>query len=271
MTGLPGRLVLLGHPVAHSLSPIFQQAALDRAGIALRYDVADVPPVELGAVLRSLRPLRGAGNLTIPHKRAGAACCDRLTPVAARTGAVNTFWYEGSELLGDNTDVMGFDGLITSLGLARVPQRVLLLGAGGAAAAVCEAVASWTGARVVIASRSRGSAQDLVLRYAHIADIAADVATAARTADLVVNATPVGLRDDGLPLPLTLLARDAVVTDLVYRRGETAWVREARRAGHVAADGLVMLLEQGVAAFRRWFGMEPDREAMWSALRTAAR
>ncbi|MEP7345814.1 MAG: shikimate dehydrogenase, partial [Gemmatimonadaceae bacterium] len=86
-------------------------------------------------------------------------------------------------------------------------------------------------------------------------------------ADLVVNATPVGLLDDEMVLPIDQLPRDAAVTDLVYRQGESRWVREARANGHPAADGLVMLVEQGAEAFRLWFGIEPDRDVMWRALR----
>lgn len=271
MNHRPGRLVLLGHPVAHSLSPTFQQAALQAAGIPLVYEALDVAPSDLSAVLEVLRSNSGAGNVTIPHKQAVAAFCDRLTPTAERTGAVNTFWVSEGQLVGDNTDVVGFDRLVATLALPHPPRRVLLLGAGGAAAAVCEAIHGWTGAHVRIASRSRASAERLARRYASIATMVADSAQAAADADLVVNATPVGLRDDEFPLPIEVMRRDTGVTDLVYRRGETPWVLAARAAGHPAVDGLVMLLEQGVAAFQRWFQQEPDRNAMWDALRRAAR
>ncbi|MFN8572509.1 MAG: shikimate dehydrogenase [Gemmatimonadaceae bacterium] len=271
MTLHPGRLVLLGHPVAHSLSPIFQQAALQSAGMALRYEALDVRADELPGLVKILKSQRAAGNVTIPHKQAVAALCDRLTPTAERTGAVNTFWFAEDRLCGDNTDVIGFDRLVQSLALPAVPQRVLLLGAGGAAAAVCETVRSWDGPKVSIWSRSRSSAEGLARRFDACATIVSDLSSAAASADLIVNATPVGLRDDALPLPIDSMRRDAAVTDLVYRRGETPWVLASRAAGHPAVDGLVMLLEQGIAAFRRWFHREPDRAAMWAALKDAAR
>jgi shikimate dehydrogenase len=215
--------------------------------------------------------VHGAGNVTIPHKRAVAALCDRLTPAAQHTSAVNTFWHEGEELVGDNTDVVGFQRLVDSLGLAQHPRHLALLGAGGGAAAVCEAARAWDGARVRLWSRSAARAEALTGRYALLVEAVATPLDAVRGADLVVNATPVGLTDDAMPLPIEAIPHDAAVTDLVYRLGESRWIREARAHGHPAADGLVMLVEQGAESFHRWFGIEPDRDVMWRALREAPR
>lgn len=266
MTLLPGRLVLLGRPVAHSLSPVFQNAALRRAALPLEYEAIDVSPGELPGMLLSLRQARGAGNVTIPHKAAVAAACDSLTLVAQRTRAVNTFWMEGGALVGDNTDVVGFLKLVESLQLPYIPRRVALLGAGGAAAAVCEAVREWEGASLRVFSRTSVRSVALAERFAGATSVDSHDALL-EDADLVVNATPVGLMGDDVPVSVDLLPRDAAVTDLVYRAGSTRWVREAQARGHPAADGLVMLVEQGAAAFRRWFGIDPDRDVMWSAIR----
>ena len=222
----PGRLVLLGHPVAHSLSPRFQDAALARAGIALTYETLDVLPSELSATLQGLRGVRAAGNVTVPHKSAMAVRCDRLTPIGERTCAVNTFWHEDDQLVGDNTDVAGFDALVRTLhGSAPRNARVALMGAGGAAAAVCEAIAHWDGARVSIIARRPTAAASLAERYPSLATPAISVSAGLRDATLIVNATPVGLTDDAMPLDPEMLPCDADVIDLVYRAGETAFVR----------------------------------------------
>lgn len=262
----PGRLVLLGHPVSHTLSPLFQNAALGAAGIPLTYEPLDVPPERLDATLASLRAVRGAGNATIPHKAALAARCDRRTGLAERTAAVNTFWLEGGALVGDNTDVGGFTRAVEAL-LGAVPHdaTVGLLGAGGAAAAVLAAVEQWPRARALVWNRSPARADALCARFGAVAR-RSDVEPLAREADLVVNATAIGLRDDEFPLEPERLRPDAAVLDLVYRRGETPWVRAARATGRRAADGLPMLLEQGALAFERWFGVTPDRAAMRLAL-----
>lgn len=267
MNALPGRLVLLGHPVAHSASPRFQNAALRAAGIPLLYEALDVTLGELDATLDALALVNAAGNVTIPHKEAIASRCAKLTPVAERCGAVNVFWHQDAMLHGDNTDVAGVDAVATALLQGRRNgARVALLGAGGAAAAVLCAVEGWDGARVRLYNRHMARAESLVQRFSAISTVSASLDDALRDATLVVNATPVGLHDDRHPVAIGALPVDAAVLDLVYRPEETSWVREARDAGHRAADGEGMLLEQGALAFERWFGRSPDRGAMWRAM-----
>jgi shikimate dehydrogenase len=264
---LPGRLVLLGHPVSHSLSPRFQNAALCAAGIPLQYEALDVAPDALGRALAELGEQRASGNVTIPHKEAVAALCVRGSPRADRCGAVNTVWHEDGELIGDNTDVGGVDAIAGALlGDARSSARVALLGAGGSAAAVMAAAERWGSARVRVYSRTMDRARALALRFGALVEVVTAVEDALEGATLVVNATPVGLHDDDLPVEVERIPAGAAVFDLVYRTGETAWVRAARNAGHRAADGEGMLVEQGALSFERWFGVEPDRNAMWSAL-----
>ena len=265
---LPGRLVLLGHPVSHSLSPRLQNAALDAADLPLRYEAIDIDPADLHSTLAELRAARAAGNVTIPHKQRVAAACDEVTPLARRVGAVNTFWVDTGKLHGDNTDVGGFTAAASAL-LGKIPSNVAVgvLGAGGAAAAVLAAIESWrNGSRALIYNRTLSRAQSLCARFRSVAEPIDDVRVL-RGVQLVVNATSVGLHDDALPLDLDLLPRDAALLDLVYRRGETAWIRAARDAGHRAADGLTMLVEQAALAFERWFGRPPDRGVMWRAVR----
>ena len=267
MIQAPRRLLLLGHPVAHSLSPAFQNAALRSAGSTLRYEAVDVPPADLERTFRALATEGAAGNVTVPHKLDAARLCDRLTPLAARAGAVNTFWTDGGALVGDNTDVGGFDAAVRAL-LEREPGplRVALLGAGGAAAAVLTAVERWPGASAVVWNRTPERAAVLARAFPGTATAAEFIAEAVRGADLVVNSTTVGLRTDDVPFHPAILARGTAVLDLVYRPGETPWVRLARARGLRAGDGLAMLVEQGALAFERWFGVAPDREAMWAAV-----
>ena len=269
MSPLPGRLLLLGHPVAHSLSPLFQNAALRRAGIPLVYEALDVAPTELALTLTALRAVGAAGNVTIPHKAAVAAHCDHLTELARRVGAVNTFWCEGGRLIGDNTDVGGFEAAVAELldrGRLGRPRTVALLGAGGAAAAVLAAVERWPDALARVFSRSSDRTCKLCERFAGVAAPVARVEDAIHGADLVVNATPLGLADDLIPMNPLLLDPGAALLDLVYRPGGTALVRAARHIGRRAADGTTLLLEQGALAFERWFGVAPDRAAMREAL-----
>jgi shikimate dehydrogenase len=263
MTKRPGRLVLLGHPVSHSLSPVFQNAALRAADIPLVYEALDVGGLELRSLLRQLTASNGAGNVTIPHKVAVHDLCDELTDLAAKVGAVNTFWVDSNKLHGDNTDVGGFDAAARALvGGDTTEARVLLLGAGGAAASVLAAIEDWPDAKVTVVARDAERAGALAKRFPDVARAEKSVERAVRGATLIVNATPVGQQDEDQPLDVALIPKSAAVLDLVYRRGGTPWVNAARANGIRAADGLPMLLEQGALAFQRWFGKEPDREAM---------
>jgi shikimate dehydrogenase len=279
----PRALVLLGHPVAHSLSPRFQQAALDAAGFAVRYTGRDVTPGQLTMVLRQVREEALAGNVTIPHKEAVAAACDVLTPVARRAGAVNTFGLDAEgRLVGHNTDVDGVRHALRALRAAGRPDGaaglgpVVVLGAGGSAAAVLLALESLGAGAVTVVTRTPSRAEALVARLAPALPVAvvgdADSGAAPATevwatAALVINATPRGLHDgDPWPVDPDRLAPRAAVLDLVYRTGASAWVRAVRARGHRAEDGLPVLVEQGAAAFAWWFGVPPDRQAMWHAL-----
>jgi shikimate dehydrogenase len=268
MTG-PGRLVLLGHPLGHTLSPVFQNAALVAAGLPLTYEPLDVPRSVLDETLVELRRDRAAGNVTAPYKESIMLACDRLSETARSVGAVNTFWVAvDGALVGDNTDVGGFTNAVVAL-LGSIPAgaTVALLGAGGAAKAVLHAMKGWQDARVRLYSRTKTRAEDLVKKHAIPIDVCRSAEQAAEHATLVINATPVGLRDDTVPVDLHAVPSGAAVLDLAYRLGETAFVRDARARGHTAADGLTMLVEQGALAFELWFWQAPDRAAMWEALR----
>ena len=266
MTRLPGRLVLLGHPVSHSLSPKFQNAALRCAALPLTYEPLDVEPSQLDATLSSLIEAGAAGNVTIPHKARVAARCVRLTPLAERVGAVNTFWVENGALAGDNTDVGGFRLALTSLAPDLDRSRsVALLGAGGAAAAVLAALEDEGFSEVRVHARSVERTHSLRERFAR-AVVVPNGAEAVRGAALVVNATPIGLDGHAQPIDVRVLASDAAVLDLVFSPRETPFVHAARARGLRASDGLEMLLAQGALAFERWFGITPDRDAMRRAV-----
>jgi shikimate dehydrogenase len=267
MRETPRRLVLIGHPVAHSLSPAMQNAALRAAGIPLTYGTVDVLPGDLEATLGQLVRERAAGNVTVPHKEAAARCCARVTAVAQRAGAVNTFWVADGALVGDNTDVAGFHNAVAQLA-GRVPMsaRVGVIGAGGAAAAVLTAVAEWPGCEARVWNRTPARLAALVARFPDVAVAVSTVAEALAGAALVINATTVGMSGGEMPVDPAQLPHGADVVDLVYRPGETAWVQAARAHGHRACDGLAMLVEQGALAFEQWFGQAADRRAMWRAL-----
>ena len=131
------------------------------------------------------------------------------------------------------------------------------------------AIEGWSGCNATVYSRNAQRAEHLAARFPDVARVEKLTDDQQMSGEIVVNATPIGLGNEDVPVPLERLDPNAAVIDLVYRRGETAWVRRAKADGRIASDGLPMLLEQGAAAFEIWFGVQPNREAMWSALKEA--
>jgi len=265
------RLVLIGHPVSQSLSPAMHNAALEAQGRALRYEAIDVHPDELDATLSQLSRIPCGGNLTIPHKKTAMHSMRVISDLAHRVGAVNTFWGDGYGALdADNTDVAGFEGAIRDL-LGEIPKgiRVAVLGAGGSASAALTAIDSWEGVTVSVHARDLARAMAMRMRHNAVVRACSMRDPCLSDADLLVNATPIGMGSDELPVELDRMRSDAAVLDLVYSARETAFVRAARDDGHRASDGLRMLLHQGVAAFRLWLHDDPDQDVMWNTLLTA--
>lgn len=255
---------VLGDPVGHSLSPVMHNAAFRVLGIDAVYLALRVPAADVAATIRLLVLQGGGGNVTVPHK-AEAARAVHGTPRVQALEACNTFWGEGGEAKGENTDV---DGVLAAWRALGAPAGGwLVLGTGGSARAV---VAAAVEAGVPVALRSRSPARAGALRAW------ADALGAARAEDdacgVAINCTPLGLQpSDALPLdPVRAPAAVRAALDLVYAKGETAWVRAMRAAGRTSADGREMLLMQGAAAFRRWFPRKtPPVDAMRAALRDA--
>jgi len=276
---LPGRLVLLGHPVSHSLSPLFQQAALDHLEIPLRYELLDVAREDLRATVKELKAQRAAGNVTLPHKASVASLCNVRSDIAERAVTVNTFWVDDSnKLVGDNTDVAGFQHALRQLvGAEQKGLRVLMLGSGGAASAAITALAELGGVTLTLHARNTEAAASLGALssmgrssgwFTLTDGSEAQLHAALAQADVIVNATSLGIEgQDELPLAPERVPASCAALDLTYRRsGTTPWVAALRERGIRADDGITMLLEQGALAFERWFGVDAPRDVMWGAL-----
>jgi shikimate dehydrogenase len=280
----PIRLGVLGHPVAHSLSPQMQNAALEKSDLEMRYARFEIVPGELRTALELLRELDFVGvNLTIPHKIAALEFVDDLDETAREVGALNTIKVDRGNLRGFNTDGKGFSRAIREeFSVDLRDLRVLVIGAGGAARAIALQCAKENCERLVIANRDAEKAKRLgdelraffagprvlgpVARLQAIDCDEAALRFQIANTDLVVNATPLGLtRADPAPIPARLLAPHLMVYDTVYASGPTPFVSSAIEAGARAANGLSMLLHQGALAFEIWFDRAPPIEAMRKA------
>jgi shikimate dehydrogenase len=272
------RVVLIGHPVAHSLSGAMQQAAFDELGIDAKYELWDRAPIELADAVASLRGDEFLGaNVTIPHKERVVPMVDRLTEDASSTGAVNTMTREGKRLIGHNTDVAGFKFALDRLvGRQKMPKQAVVLGAGGGARAVVFGLIREGFQRVIVFNRHLHRAEGLVKHFGrtaahmelrampwHESIIESEIAKT----KILINATSIGLTADVSPVPAEVLNEELLVLDLIYAK--TRLLRDAEAVSATTLDGELMLLHQGAAAFTLWTGQPAPLELMQSKLAEA--
>ncbi|HET6714135.1 MAG TPA: shikimate dehydrogenase [Actinomycetota bacterium] len=260
---------VIGWPVEHSLSPAIHNAAFASLGMDWVYVPLPVAPGAMRAAADGLvgLGLRGA-NVTMPHKTESADLADELSEDARRLRAVNTFVVAGDRLVGHNTDTPGFDRFLRrDAGFDAAGRSALVLGAGGAARAVALALALAGAAELCVAVRDAGRADDLLLAIEGT-DLAVEVVpfdeAAARRADLVVNATPVGADGRSFP-PIPVLGPDVLVIDLLYRPVVTPLQVRAREAGAESFGGLGLLLHQAALSFELWTGTPAPLDVMSAA------
>ena len=272
------KLLLLGYPVSHSISPVFQQAALNWYGMDVTYQTKETSPENLGNMVSLLRNENYLGaNLTIPHKERVIEYLDKIDPWATKMGAVNTIIKDGNILAGHNTDGHAFlKSLKDKAGFDPSGESVLILGAGGSARSAAFSLAQENVKSLLIANRTPERGQSLVSALKDsINEVAAipinDVIfeEAVTTSGLIVNATPIGMNHSGFenlsPIKTGLIHRDTLIYDMVYTPTNTPLLLAASKAGAITIGGLWMLVYQGAAAFQLWTDMEPPIDEMYEA------
>ena len=274
---MTNRVVLIGHPVAHSFSGGMQQAAFDALEIDARYELWDRRPLDLVDAIAELRgdDFLGA-NISIPHKEHVVPLVDKLTEEAQAIGAVNVIARDGKKLIGHNTDVAGFKSALDKIvGRQKMPRHAVVLGAGGAAGAVTYALITEGFQRVVVFNRHLHRAEGMVRHFgksaAHM-DLRAMPwhesvleAELAKT-KLLVNATSIGLVPTETPIPAELLPSDLLVMDLVYNPPQSQLLRDAAAARCTTMNGEHMLLHQGARSFELWTGKAAPLDIMQAEL-----
>ncbi len=258
-------LGLLGHPLAHSLSPQIHEAALRATGLHGLYLPFDLAGASVEPFLEAAEGVRLRGlNVTVPYKERTATLVDELDGDAESLDAVNTLVFREGWMKGHNTDVFGFRMSLRSLGLRVGERRALVVGAGGAAKAVVHVLLR-EGARVTVANRTPDRADRLADSFEESVDVLAPAEVPRRGPwDLLVNATPVGTAgmDGGLPIPEETIERVGFVYDLVYNPAETPLLAAAKARGIRGTNGLEMLLQQAAKSFELWTGASAPFEAM---------
>lgn len=260
------RVGLIGNPVEHSRSPKMHNAAFAALGLDHTYELWQTEDDEVEARVASIREEGIVGaNITVPHKQAVIPWLDEISETARRIGAVNTIIPNGDRLVGDNTDAYGFAASIAEKYPDFVPERAVVLGAGGASRAVIVALQQMGANEVLIANRTRSRADELAAELSAAAvdwDALAEVFPAS---NIIVNTTSLGWHDE-VVLPadiIGLLPAGALVMDLTYR--DTPFLQAGAEHGLLALDGLGMLIHQGARSFQLWFDIEPPIDVMTTA------
>jgi shikimate dehydrogenase len=271
-------LGIIGHPVAHSLSPVMHNAAIEALGLDYVYVPFPVAPEDLSTAVSGLRSLGVSGfNVTIPHKTAVMPLLDRISHEAELCGAVNTVKLENGLLVGFNTDGAGLlKSLRDDLDFEPAGAVVLILGAGGAARGALASLCTAGASRIIVANRTRERAETLVETFRdgfgnvsiHIIPLeAGSLEENLKDTDLLLNTTSVGMSGSSFEgLNLAFMGRRGMVYDMVYSPSETRLLADARRNGLACANGIGMLAAQGELAFTIWTGVKPPQGLMKGSL-----
>jgi len=279
---------IIGYPLKHTVSPVFQQAAFDYYHLDVRYEVWETEATNLSVVINQLRQPQSLGaNITIPYKEAALHFLDEVDDFASFAGAVNTIVNRGNRLVGFNTDGYGFlKALREDAKFEPENKCIVIIGAGGAARGVSFALLGEKVNSLVISNRTLSRAESLVYsltKYAVAKGIHAEVIVspwyssefqeAVKNCHLIVNCTTLGTKysaqEGQSPLTADLIPKDALVYDLVYNPSETPLLKVAKEAGANIISGLPMLVYQGASSFQLWTGREAPVDIMLSAAKRA--
>jgi len=260
------RYAIIGNPVAHSKSPRIHAEFARATGQDLEYGRIEAPLDGFERAVDEFRSQGGKGlNVTLPFKRAAFRYCDRVSGRARAAEVVNTLVF-GDDVFGDTTDGVGLvTDLTRNLEVVLSAKQVLLMGAGGAAQGVVQALLDAGVAHLAIANRTLSRAEALAARFPGVTSWSYD-GLGGREFDVVVNATSAGLANDAPVLPASVLKPGALAYDMVYGR-DTPFLAAARAAGAQACDGLGMLVEQAAEAFLLWRGVRPETSGVLERLR----
>lgn len=264
------KYAVIGNPIAHSKSPLIHAAFAKQTLQDLSYERVLAPLDGFSDTVLTLQSQGFKGlNITVPFKLEAFQLATKLTARAQHAGAVNTLLLDGVDILGDNTDGAGIVRDIEhNLQQSFNNQRVLLLGAGGAAEGVLHPILASHPAALVIANRSLDKAQNMAKKAAGQAVTATTFeGLLGSEFDIIINATSAGLTDSGLAIPASIFAQDCLAYDMMYGK-ETPFMAQARSQGARVADGLGMLVEQAAEAFYLWRGVRPETQSLMHMMRS---
>ena len=250
------KYLVIGNPISHSLSPKLQNYWLKQNNINAVYDKIKLEENEIKGIIQDIKKQKIAGcNVTVPYKKKVIPFVDKLSKQAEQTQSVNTIIFEKGNLIGHNTDIIGFDKAIKSLNFNMKGKKILILGAGGVVPSIVFAIKEMGVSEIVISNRSKQKAEDLKILFKNLNILEWGNLT---NFDVVINATSLGLNNEKINLDFSKVGKKKLFYDVIYNPVETNFLKEGKQLGNITENGATMFIYQALEAFKLWHGIEPE-------------
>ena len=249
------KYLVIGNPIAHSLSPKLHNNWLRESNIEASYDKVKLNINEIESFIDSIKQQKVAGcNVTVPFKKTVISYLDRLSPEAEKTQSVNTITFDGNNLMGHNTDIIGFRTAIERLNFSIKDKNVLILGAGGVVPSIIFALKRMDVSEIKVSNRTKEKAKDLkvlfndleIIEWGDLPDF-----------DVIINATSIGLNNETMNLDFSKSGKNKLFYDVIYNPAETNFLKKGKELGNMAENGRTMFVYQAAEAFKLWHGIGP--------------
>ena len=250
------KYLVIGNPIEHSMSPRLQNYWLKQNNINATYDKMKLEEKEIKKIIQNLKKQKISGcNVTVPFKKKVIPFLDKLSSQAEQTQSVNTIVFEEGNLIGHNTDIVGFDKAIKSLNFRMKDKKILILGAGGVVPSIIFVLKKMNVSEITISNRTKQKAENLkilfknlnVLEWGNLTDF-----------DVIINATSLGLNNEIINLDFSSVGKNKLFYDVIYNPTETKFLKKAKELGNLAENGRTMFLFQAAEAFKLWHNIEPE-------------
>ena len=250
------KYLVIGNPISHSLSPKLQNYWLKQHNINAIYDKIKLEEKEIEGIIHDIKKQKIAGcNVTVPFKKKVIPFLDKLSIQAEQTQSVNTIIFEKGNLIGHNTDIVGFDKAIKSLNFSMKGKKILILGAGGVVPSIVFALKEMDVSEITISNRTKQKAENLkilfknlnILEWGNLTDF-----------DVIINATSLGLNNEKINLDFSKVGKNKLFYDVIYNPAETNFLKEGKQLGNTSENGAKMFIYQAQEAFKLWHDIEPE-------------
>jgi shikimate dehydrogenase len=250
------KYLVIGNPISHSLSPRLHNYWLKQNNISATYDKVKLEENEIKEIIRDIKKQKIIGcNVTVPFKKKVIPLLDKLSPEAEKTQSVNTIVFQKGNLIGYNTDILGFDKAIKDLNFNMKDKRILILGAGGVVPSIVFALKKMDVLEITISNRTKQKAENLKVLFKDLNIV--EWGNVSKF-DVVINATSLGLNKEKINLDFSSVGKNKLFYDVIYNPAETKFLKEGKELGNKTENGRTMFIYQASEAFKLWHGIEPE-------------